>query len=249
MLWPYKNKPFFKKLLGGTRTFSFRYPEPIGNLTVVIRDNETSDATVFDEVFDRRQYDFALDFEPMTILDVGANAGFSSLFFARRYPSAAIACVEPMADNVRLLKENLELNEVKATIFAAAIATTDGRIQMEVAAQDYGHRVADIPFGVAAGGETIGVSAVTVPTLMKGLGWERIGLLKVDIEGYEGILLKDRCDWLNSVGALCLECHDGYGESDLQALASDYGFAPPREYRGIWWLIRESGSLVGNRQS
>src|SRR5947199_5265011 len=105
MLWPYKNKPFFKKLLGGTRTFSFRYPEPIGNLTVVIRDNENSDATVFDEVFDRRYYDFALDFDPITILDVGANGGFSTLFFARRYPSATIACVEPMAENIRLLRE------------------------------------------------------------------------------------------------------------------------------------------------
>ena len=216
------------------------------NLTVLIRDNQCSDATVFDEVFDRLYYDFTLAFEPMTILDLGANVGFSSLFFARRYPSATIACVEPMAENVRLLKENLGLNEVQATVFPAAIATEDGWIQMEIAAQDYGHRVAGIPFGIAGIGETVGVLAVTVPTLLKEMGWERIGLLKIDIEGYEGILLKEKCDWLHSVDALCLECHDGYGESDLKALASDYGFAPPREFRGIWLLIRESDSLVSN---
>jgi FkbM family methyltransferase len=244
MLWAYKRKSLFKKLHGGTRRFSFRYPDPITNLTVMIRDNQGSDATVFDEVFDRLYYNFPLDVEPKTILDLGANVGFSSLFFARRYPSATIACVEPMADNVRLLKENLELNGVQATDFPAAIATEDGWIEVEIATQDCGHRVASMPFGMTGTGETVRVQAVAVPSLLKEMSWERIGLLKIDIEGYEGILLKERCDWLNSVDALCLECHEGYGESDLKALALDYGFAPPQEFRGIWLLIRESDRLT-----
>ena len=61
----------------------------------------------------------------------------------------------------------------------------------------------------------------------------------MDIEGYEGVLLRERCDWMERVDAMCIECHEGYGVEDLFALAKRFGFAPPRTLAGTTLLTRE----------
>jgi FkbM family methyltransferase len=174
----------------------------------------------------------------VTILDLGSNAGFTVLYFARVYPQARIACIEPIADNLALLRENLAANHVSAEVFAAAVAVDEGRLTMTTDAHDYGHKVSGIAYGPQVAGQTVDVEALSIPTLMKRLGWDRIGLLKIDIEGYEGVLLKEKCDWLSGVDAMCIECHEGYGEKDLRALAETYGFQPPRLLPGTWLLVR-----------
>jgi FkbM family methyltransferase len=220
------------------RQIRFSYPAPLSDISLTVRSNRGSDSFICSEVFDHRYYDFDLPFTPRTILDLGANAGFVTLYFARKYPSAELACVEPMPDNVSLLRENLRLNSVDAKVFDAAVGVEDGQLSMLVAPLDYGHKVAEMDFGPAYEGQTIEVEAVSAFTLMRRLGWDRISLLKVDIEGYEGILLKRNCDWLHNVDALCIECHEGYGEADLISLAQTYGFRPPEQLPGTWLLTR-----------
>jgi FkbM family methyltransferase len=238
LFWLYSNKPS-RKSTTRRRQISFRYPEPFNDIKVVVRDNCGSDAFIVSEVFDHRYYDFPLPFIPSTVLDLGANAGFTSLFFARKYPLAEIACVEPIATNVELLRENLELNKIQAAIFPVAVAVEDGSIAMEIAEKDYGHKVANISYGANIMGRTIDVEALSVQTIIKRLGWERINLLKVDIEGYEGVLLSENCDWLARVDAICIECHEGYSERDLKAVADRYGFTLPQLLPGTWLLVRK----------
>jgi len=79
---------------------------------------------------------------------------------------------------------------------------------------------------------------VTVPTLSDTLRWERIGLLKVDIEGYEKDLFGGNREWLRLVDAMCLECHEGFGQHDLERISEDYGFGRPRRLPGISLLER-----------
>jgi FkbM family methyltransferase len=237
MRWLYSDK-FPPRLQARRRRIHFRYAPPIGDLSVLVRDNHGSDAFIFGEVFDHRYYDLPLPFQPRTILDLGSNAGFTVLYFARVYPQARIACVEPIADNLALLRENLAANHVSAEVFAAAVAVDDGRLTMTTDAHDYGHKVSGIAYGPQVVGQTVDVEALSIPTLMKRLGWDRIDLLKIDIEGYEGVLLKEKCDWLSGVDAMCIECHEGYGEKDLRALAETYGFQPPRLLPGTWLLVR-----------
>src|SRR5437588_7740528 len=45
--------------------------------------------------------------DPQTIVDLGANIGLASLYFAERFRSARIIAVEPFAPNVELLRQNL----------------------------------------------------------------------------------------------------------------------------------------------
>jgi len=194
-----------------------------------------ADAFIFGEVFDHRYYDFELPVVPQTILDLGANVGYTAIFFDRKFTNAEIACVEPMPQNVAVLRQNLALNDVAATVIDAAVTVTDSIVQMETHARDYGHKIAVDPMEVTT--DLVSCKGISVPSIMKQMGWNRISLLKVDIEGYERFLLKENCSWLGLVDAICIECHPGYDEADLKRLAQDYGFQGPTRLPGTWLLI------------
>lgn len=240
--WLYGGKASPEKLPKAT-TIHFRLAAPVEEITLEVRPNGGSDAFIFSEVFQHRYYDFDLTSAPITVLDLGANIGLTAVFLGRKYPAAQIACVEPMPGNLSLLRTNLERNRVAARVFANAISAEDRPLFMQVADQDYGHKVATgTSDGQSTGGKTLRVEGISVPTLMANLGWERIGLLKVDIEGYENVLLRERCDWLQRVDAMCIECHEGYGEDDLRKLAEQFGFLKPETLAGTILLRRDPPS-------
>jgi hypothetical protein len=72
------------------------------------------------------------------------------------------------------------------------------------------------------------------------MGWDRIGLLKVDIEGHEKVLFSRDCDWLNRVDAICIEWHGERleAEQELTALAHQFGFTEPKLLSDIWFMDR-----------
>ena len=135
-----------------------------------------------------------------------------------------------------MLARNIELNGVEATVIPAAVDAFDGTVIMELGPLDYGHRVLYRP--VAASSSVLEVNAISIPTILRRLGWDRVGLLKVDIEGHERKLLSKSCEWLNLVDALCIECHEGFGEENLLRIARTCGFQRPENFGGIWLLQR-----------
>lgn len=215
-------------------------PNPVGKLDLEVRANCGSDAFIFSEVFEHWYYDLQLPFMPRTILDLGGNVGFSAIYFARKYPRAALAVVEPVPTNVEVLRANLRRNDIEATVIPKAICVRRGTIEMHASRKDYGHKVADMCFGTAVDGERFVVEAETIEHLLKVLAWERIGLLKVDIEGYEGVLLADAPQWLNRVDAMCIECHEGFEAAQLARLALTFGFETPQRLAGTWLLRRNA---------
>jgi FkbM family methyltransferase len=218
---------------------SFHYPQPIGSLRLFLRTNNGADSFIHGEVFEHNYYRFELPCAPTTILDLGSNIGMTAIYFHRCFPNAELACVEPIPGNLNALRKNLRLNAVKATIISDAINSTDGRLLMEVSQKDYGHRVAEVD--KTSERQYIEVPAVSVPTLLRMLKWNRIGLLKIDIEGHEKILLSENASWLDLVDTICIECHDDFSSSDLRSLTERFGFFPPERLPGIWLLRRSDG--------
>lgn len=220
-------------------TIQMKLPAPVGRVSVNVRANGGSDAFVFSEVFCHLCYNFDLPIAPRTILDAGANAGFATIFFASKYGEADLACVEPMPENLEILRRNIESNRISAHVIAKALSTVDGPVKMQRASKDYGHKIADISFGRSLDGETVEVPGITVDSLMREMEWSSIDLLKLDIEGYEGILLRENCGWLEKVRAVCIECHEGFGEPELRTIATKFGFQMPRAIAGIWLMTRD----------
>jgi FkbM family methyltransferase len=216
-------------------TIGCNYPAPIGRLQLCLRSNGGADAFVHSEIFEHEYYRLPLEAAPKTILDLGANIGLSAIYFARLFPDAELACVEPAPDNLRVLNRNLALNSVRAAIIPAAVDVGDGRVRLELGERDYGHRI--VAQSPCAARSALDVEALSVPTILRRLCWERIGLLKIDIEGHEAALFARDCDWLARVDAMCIEWHVEGGAERLAALAERFGFAAPRQLP-IWFMSR-----------
>jgi FkbM family methyltransferase len=218
-------------------TIGFRQPPPVGAIRLRLRDNVGSDLFIYSEVFEHEYYRLPLTQVPETILDLGANIGLSLVYFARSFPAARLACVEPVAENLEVLRSNLAMNRIKANVFPAAVDVVDGAVMMERDDSDYGHKIAAAPAASVLG--HFEVAAVSVPSILRSLGWSRIGLLKIDIEGHETRLFAAACDWLHLVDAMCIEYHQEGGKEHLTRLAAEFGFLPPRPLPGaIWFLTR-----------
>jgi FkbM family methyltransferase len=217
-------------------TIGFRYPRPIGNIRLLLRDNAGSDLFIHSEVFEHEYYRVPLARAPATILDLGANIGLTTVYLSRLFPGAKLACVEPVPESLRLLARNLELNTVRADVFAAAVDTRDGAMVMALQARDYEHKIAATP--VRSSRPTLEVAGMSVPTILRALAWDRIGLLKVDIEGHEAALFARECEWLYRVDAMCIEWHHHFAETDLNRLANQFDFAAPQRLPGVWFMGR-----------
>ena len=148
---------------------AFHYPEPIGDIRLLLRANHGSDIFIHSEVFTHNYYRLGLSSTPKTILDLGANIGLTAIYFHRCFPDAALACVEPMPQNLSVLERNLGLNDVGATVFRGAVDVADGRTSMEIASKDYGHRIKSQAKSTAL---HIQVTSFSIPTLLNTLGWE-----------------------------------------------------------------------------
>jgi FkbM family methyltransferase len=219
-------------------TIAFRYPPPIGKVRFLLRINSGADAFIHSEIFEHQYYRLPLARRPMTILDLGANIGLSTIYFARQFPDAALACVEPAPDNLRLLRKNLALNGVRATVIAAAVDANERPLLLELQGRDYEHRI--IEPSERGSRPTLRIEGVSVPTILQQLSWDRIGLLKVDIEGHEKELFSGNCDWLNYVDAMCIEWHHHCAEPDLERLAAKFGFAAAKRLPGVWFIGRNA---------
>ncbi len=211
------------------------YPPPIGRRQLFLRSNDGAEAFVHSETFEHACYRLPLPDAPGTILDLGANIGLSAIYFARLFPDAELACVEPAPGNLRGLSKNLKLNSVRAAIIPAAVDADDGCVLLELGERYHGHRV--VEQSSSASRSVLEVEAISVPTILRRLCWERIGLLKVDIEGHEAALFARDCDWLDRVDAMCIEWHVDGGAERLAALAERFGFAEPQRLP-IWFPSR-----------
>jgi FkbM family methyltransferase len=206
------------------------------HIQLMLRDNAGSDLFILSEVFEHEYYRLPLARPPTTVLDLGAHIGLAAVYFGRLFPDAAIACVEPVPDNLRLLRQNLALNAVHATVVPAAVDASDGQVTIELQARDSEHKV--VAAAAQSSRPTIAVTSRSVSTLLRQLTWDRIGLLKIDIEGHETALFAADCHWLARVDAMCIECHDGFADADLQMLAKRFGFCEPQRLPGTWFMQR-----------
>lgn len=240
--WKYSSSHPWLGWGAALRVIQLKYAPPIGLLRAAVRCNGGSDNFIFSEVFHHLYYNLPLEAAPRTILDLGANAGFTAMFFSRMYPAAEIACVEPIPENLECLKLNLKLNEVAARVFEAAIAPNDGMVSMELDAMDYGHHVSTESTTDGRPG-TQRVPAISIPTCMNAMNWQRINLLKMDIEGYETVLLAENCEWLRLVDAICIEWHGDHPRESLHKLAQEWDFLEPERLPGNWLLRRAKASV------
>lgn len=134
-----------------------------------------------------------------TLVDLGANIGFTSVYFAKRYGVRVVVAVEPDAGNARLLRRNLQQNNIAGIVLEAAVGDRDGMAFFAESRQSNLGRVAE---------SGISIQMLSMNTVLAALSnGTTVDILKVDIEGGEGVLFAGDVSWLARVGSLMIEFH------------------------------------------
>ncbi len=191
-----------------------------------------NDYGVAHEVFVQCQYACPRSLPPADmrlIVDLGANVGFSCLYWLAQYPAARLIAFEPHPGHAAQLRANLALN-------GAA-----GRVELHEAAA--GTAAGDITLSDAGSSSAVqDAGAAGLPARMLDLfdmlAGERIDLLKLDIEGGEYGLLADPRFAALHPRALVMEWHGGRGDWCRARLAAlDYTVVERFDHgsHGVLW--------------
>jgi FkbM family methyltransferase len=131
---------------------------------------------------------FALCRERFTVLDIGANIGWTVLNLARLAGHGKVIGFEPDLYNFERCSENLRLNNFKnAEVFNVGLGAHAGRVNMQVRTPSNrgGNRIA--PQG---SGASHLVDIVRLDDFPPARDLTRIDLVKLDVEGYELHVMK-----------------------------------------------------------
>jgi FkbM family methyltransferase len=153
-----------------------------------------------------RQYHGCLrpKFPVSLIIDAGAYAGYTSVFFANRYPDAEIIALEPDAENYSLAKMNLSPYHQRVKLLNAAVWYKSGPIRVLPTGRSDSTRVAE-NIDDLEGYSCLGVDMMT---LLKQSGQDRISIFKCDIEGAEEFIFNEDADlWIENTDSIFMEIH------------------------------------------
>ncbi len=177
---------------------------------------QTNARVVFIEVFEKEEYAFPdFDFSGKTVIDIGANQGFFTLYAAAQ--GARVFSFEPVAENIELLKENVARNGLsdQVTVFHAAVTGVETEVSLYVGANEQGNTRSETASIVDdnRGGVSVDMRTVTgVPAgdLLSHCGLTQCDFLKMDCEGAEFAIFENMPqDVLGAFGRVAVEYHDG----------------------------------------
>jgi FkbM family methyltransferase len=186
----------------------------------------SSDIEVFNQIFLFDEYACLRSIPAVRwILDLGANAGYSSAWFLTCFPAARVIAVEPDPDNCDLCRRNLAPYGQRARLVSGAAWSTRSRLLLRRGAFADGREWATQVCAAANGAGD--VEGYDLPGLLQMTGGEPIDLLKVDIERSELEIFGENCSmWLPAVRNICIELHgDDCREVFLRALR-DFDYDP-----------------------
>jgi FkbM family methyltransferase len=132
-------------------------------------------------------------YEGSTFVDIGANVGVTTLPALTVFGFSRAIAVEPAAENLRLLRATLELNDLshRVTVVDAAMSDREGEVELELCEDNCGdHRVRVRPAAGTFEEErrpSVPVRALTLDALLETT--DDIGLLWIDVQGHEGQVL------------------------------------------------------------
>jgi FkbM family methyltransferase len=160
-------------------------------------------------------------------IDIGAHIGTVTLALATDHPDLRVIAVEPVPENMDVLRANVEANHLEdriTVVMAAAAAPETVTVPLtwnyrsaarepEAYVRDSRY-IAGIYEAVDADADTQDVTAVSLDSLMEGT--ERLALLKIDCEGCEWQFL--RSPRIADVDLIIGEFHNAGGLDALRAL-------------------------------
>jgi FkbM family methyltransferase len=120
-------------------------------------------------------------------LDIGANIGLFSLFFARFFPQAKVFAFEPHPVLSACLKRTCERNSLRnLRCESAALGASAGRFTLHLHARNSGgHSLLPSQITDEERGASVEVEVGTLDGFARREGLERLDVIKIDVQGAE----------------------------------------------------------------
>lgn len=168
---------------------------------------------MFYETWSKKDYDipgFTLTTN-MTVVDVGANQGFFSLYATSK--GATVYAFEPCRGNFEILKRNVAKNymEERVKLFNAAVTGKNGEVSLFVGLNAAGDILSESVSTAMwnEGSQTRSVESRTLDSVFQDLHIARCDLLKMDCEGAEYEILQSMSqDCFRKIARIAMECHE-----------------------------------------
>jgi len=182
--------------------------------------------SLLDSLFVNKEYFHFPEFIPKRdwiILDIGANLGWTALFYAKIARKGLVIAIEPNPYALSILKANCSLNRVN-NLKIIEVALSDKKSIMNL----YLHPKVKT-YGIASFYEEhvknsactketsfIQVNTTTLDDLLKELKLKKVDLVKIDTEGAELQILKGSINSLKSknISKLIIEVHKDITSTD-----------------------------------
>lgn len=126
------------------------------------------------------------------IVDIGANIGNHTLFFAKNMECNKIFSFEPIAENVQLFRKNLENYGDKVTLFENALSNHRGKMVLyNSEINNYGG------FSLYKQEKSYEVGKTIEVTMLDDFQLTDVTLIKIDVENHENEVLMGAIETIN----------------------------------------------------
>lgn len=211
----------------------------LGEYSWQVHLRDEADQSVFNEIFKLKEYRSADDViknAKHAIVDVGAHAGFFSMYCRSLNTKVKIYAIEPEPANLKLLKQHLTENKISGVeVIPGALAAQTEKRQLVLSTDSHNHHLVGSSSGSLFSdysdttdddvNKTISVQAFSFADFCKKNKITRISLLKMDIEGgeyevFDGMSAED----FTMVNYVILEYHRGSEYKNIEEKLRANGF-------------------------
>jgi FkbM family methyltransferase len=181
-----------------------------------------------------------------TVVDIGANAGYFTLFAVSCFADSQIFSFEPVPVNYAQLERHHNLNSSRRIkCFPKAVAGQAGEVNLSFDSNDSFTTSATIFKQADQQKDSIKVPCLTLSQVFDENNINKCDLLKMDCEGAEyDILYNCPPDYFQRIDQIAMEVHNGENENQnietLESFLRGQGFSTRRRPVGMLWAWRKS---------
>ncbi len=186
----------------------------------------TADENTILATYKEDEYGF-VNFKPApgdAMIDAGGYVGSTAILYAQLYPEARIFCVEPLPENIEIIKKNIEVNKLgnRITLLENALWSVSGvlipifyRDKSTVGAVHKFVGSAFPNYHESVSKDASSAFSISLPHIMEQNKIDRVRLLKMDIEGSEYEALAGLPEiYLKKIQTMVGEYHNIHPESE-----------------------------------